>query len=249
MAEPLLFPDSEGESDVDSDGDNLMGRRQKHGHEPHSIPLLRLNKIADAIIAFYKEDDAFEHERGTQLYRLFQHLRGGPIKLQPEEESNRKFLRLLSEQPDGNPVQDDGRTPDEEAVQNFLQNETRKRIDELIERKYLDPGYAVMPIVDGARSSSPVAEDPQSENDSDTGDGFLQNQSLNLSHGQSSPPREHAYNEEEFFLSQNYESLLTPERERGDHNLPPLLISQRSHNANFIATPLGWSLLEIPSCS
>ena len=262
MAEPLLFPDSEGESDVDSDGDNLMGRRQKHGHEPHSIPWPRLNKIADAIISFYKEDDAFEHERGTQLYRLFQHLRGGPIILQPEEESNRKFLRLLREQPDGPPpVQDNDLPLDKEAAQERLQYETDKLIEKLIKNGKLAPDFA---NVDGARSSSPVAEDPQSEYDSDTGDGFQQNQSLILPHGQGSPLKNYANEEEDGIplsldkqdQKENYDDfhsedfdMFTPPNPNAKGDLPSFkLISQRPR-ANFIATPLGWSLLETPSCS
>lgn len=278
-----LFSDGGRKSYVDSDGDNLMDDAQNFGHEPHSIPFSRLDEIADAIIAFYDGDDLLEHEQGTQLYRLFQHLRGGPIKLKPKEESNRVFLRLLREQPDGPPpVQDNDLPPDEAAVKERLQYETDKLIENLIKEGKLAPDYA---NVDGARSSSPVAEDPQSENDSDTGDGFQQNQSLNLSHGQRSPPREYAgslqnqslnlphgqwsppreyawgeglslsqanvVNEPIDFDEDFDPNLLTQSpdgsnKDKGRFNIPDL---RQRPRANFIATPLGWSLLETPSCS
>ena len=270
MAEPSLFSDSEGESDVDSDGDNLMGHRQKHGHEPHSIPLLRLNKIAEAIIAFYDGDDSLEHERGTQLYRLFQHLKGGPIGLK-DEESNRDFLRLLREQPDGPPpVQDNDLPLDKEAVQERLQYETDKIIKRLEENGRLkEKGY--FPTEERSETynsdkSYDLETGPEAGPETDNPDNPPLNKEydnfpdktfaneeedwipLSLNNKQNFEPPMDLNDEDLNFLTQNYESLLTPEGERGDHNLPPLLNFQRPR-ANFIATPLGWSLLEIPSCS
>lgn len=262
MPEPLLFSDSEGESDVDSDGDDFMADRQNYGEGLHSIPWPRLNKIADEIYAFYDRDDSLEHERGTQLDRLFEHLKGEPIKLAPEEITSPYFWMLLREQPDGlPPVPDDDLPPDKQAFQEHLEKEKEKIINRLKEKRYL----LTEERSETYNSDKSYDWETGSEAESETGSDFETN--LNLSDNQRSPLKTY----ERFPLSQN--NMLEDQKENyydfdsEDFDMDLLtapktgvknrgyelegwstLISQRPR-ANFIATPLGWSLLEIPSCS
>lgn len=273
MPEPLLFSDSEGESDVDSDGDDFMDDEPEITDE-------RASRILGEMLWFLKADGfpgpkienmpGGTHERGSQIQRLKDYILS--LELNPsvgeDEWYNKKIQRLL-------------RRDVPYWMKKWKNKKSTKKENKEFTKLYFGddevvpgtpPQNMMMPIAivdddDNDSSSYYVSESSESDYVSDTDDEVLEKQYFNLSDNQRSPLKNYAWNEG---LSLSQANVVKEQKENygpidGDENMdfemftPPnpnakedlplfKLISQRPR-ANFIATPLGWSLLEMPSCS
>ena len=271
MSEPLLFSDSEG--DVDSDGDDFMLDKSEITDERASRILEEMLWFlkADGFPGPKIENmPGGTNERGSQIQRLKDYILS--LNLDPpvseDEWYSEKVQKLLRR--DKPYWMKKWKNKKSTKKENKEFTKLYFGDDEVVPGT--PPQNLMMPIAivdddDNDSSSYYVSESSESDYVSDTDDEVLEKQSLNLLDSQRSPLKTYAWNEG-FSLSQanvvkeqkeNYEpidfddedfdsNLLTQTPKRKGHRLPelPTLISQRSHNANFIATPLGWSLLELP---
>ena len=276
MAEPLLFSDSEGESDVDSDGDDFMDDEPEITDE-------RASRILGEMLWFLKADGfpgpkienmpGGTHERGSQIQRLKDYILS--LELNPsvgeDEWYNKKIQRLL-------------RRDVPYWMKKWKNKKSTKKENKEFTKLYFGddevvpgtpPQNMMMPIAivdddDNDSSSYYVSESSESDYVSDTDDEVLEKQSFNLLDSQRSPLKTY----ERFPLSQNKQNNMLEDQKENyydfdseDFDMDLLtapktgvknrgskryeleewstLISQRPR-ANFIATPLGWSLLETP---
>lgn len=242
-------------------------------HKDHEIPEARLSELARHIQNFYLRYKSKQFPPGTLQDLLIEFLESYDIQLTEEEKYSDDFNRLLLTQPDGPPpVQDNDLPPDKQAFQEHLEKEKGKIINRLKENGYL----LTEERSETYNSDESYVSETESKAESERGkpmetwnkkyDNFA-HETFAIEEKDSVAPSQTNLKEWDMreVEKENYEppmdlndedlNFLTQSPDgnnKGDERfkLPDwsTLISQRPR-ANFIATPLGWSLLEIPSCS
>tara|TARA_Y100000592_G_C5383948_1_gene274820 strand:+ start:118 stop:909 length:792 start_codon:yes stop_codon:yes gene_type:complete len=241
-------------------------------HKDDEIPEARLSELAGHIRNFYLRYKSKQFPPGTLQDLLFEFLEGF-VGLTEQERHSDDFNRLLLTQPGGAPRQDGDRKDLQIFTQEYFRDKEAQETGVVPETpRKLRPFKPRFPQIDGeelAPDSSDESHVSETESEAESETDRPMETTWNKEYDNF--PYETFANEEEDGIplslnkklqdqKENYEPMeedekyaidegsqlnltLTPKNKYARGGLPPLPLSR------FIATPLGWSLLEIPSCS
>lgn len=247
-------------------------------HKDYKIPEARLSELAGHIRNFYLRYKSKQFPPGTLQDLLIEFLESYDIQLTEEEKYSDDFNRLLLTQPGGAPRQDgdwkdlkiftEEYFRDKEAQETGVVPETPRKNPRLSKLRF--PQIDDEKLASDSSDESHVSE-TESEAESERGkpiktwnkeyDNFA-HETFAIEEKDSVAPSQTNLKEWDMreVEKENYEPMeedekyafdegsqlnlsLTPKNKNAGEGLPSLGLPR------FIATPLGWSLLEIPSCS
>ena len=226
-------------------------------HNDYEIPEARFSELAGHIRIFYLRNESKQYPPGTLQDSLIEFLERF-VGLTKEERHSDDFNRLLLTQPGGAPRQDGDWKDLKKFTEDYFRDKEAQEFEVVPETPTKEPFKPRFPKIEdeklaSGRSDEFYVSETESEAEPETGSDFETNLNL-LETYERFPLSQNKWQnfepmgEDETYAIDEGSQLnltLTPEDKNAGKSLPSLGLPR----ANFIATPLGWSLLETPSCS